>query len=131
MAKDKLALVAKVAELRSQKQRAAWQASTAAVLAKRADISRLQDLQSDYENQISGWQSGLAMALRDRLSMYGNLTVMLLHLGDELAQLEAMEQRCATALRQSLQQLEGLKRLREQRRQVELQKLKRAERRAQ
>lgn len=131
MAKDKLALVAKVTTLRSNKQRAAWQASTAAVSAKQADIMQLRGLQSDYERQISGWQSGLAMALRDRLSMYENLTAMLRHLGDELVQLQGMEQRCADALRRSLQQVEGLERLQEKRHKIEQVKMKRAERRGQ
>jgi hypothetical protein len=131
MAKDKLALVAKVTTLRSNKQRAALQASTAAVSAKRADIMQLKGLQTDYERQISDWQSGLAMALRDRLSMHGNLTVMLRHLGEELAQLERMEQRCADALRRSLQQVEGLDRLQEKRHKIEQLKIKRAERRGQ
>ena len=128
---DKLALVSKVAEQRSQKQRAAWQASTAAVIAKREDIKHLKSLQDDYHHQIDGWQSGLAMALRDRLSMYGNLTAMLRHVEDELAQLLAMEQRCATALNATLQQIEGLEKLQEQRRKVAQQNAKRAARRAQ
>lgn len=129
MPKDKLALVAQVAQLRSDKQKAALQASTAAVNAKRDDIAHLKSLQGDYHQQIENWETGRAMALKDRLSMYGNLTVMLLHLSDELVQLEAMEQRCSLALRTSLQQIEGLNKLQEKRHKIAQQKLKRAERR--
>lgn len=130
MAKDKLLLAAKVLAMRSDTEEVAYQASKAAVLEKQRDIAQLESMQTDYESQIALWQSGFVRGLQGRLSMYGNLTSMLQHLGTELMQLEAVERRCADRLRRSLQQQKGVEKLQEKRQQLAAEQSRRAERKA-